>query len=173
MQQMHQGQIPGPPNPVMSQAPPSQDVAPTSYGQAQQQQPPVGPPPGMSDGSANATSLDDLISGASKQAEAAVAVANTTNAAAPPIEARTTTTKAPEIPAATEEKSSKKEKEKPKAAKLVYSDNETSAEEKMASLSRYAFTPELKRDVALGRPEGTVTGPAGGTGDVADASRGL
>lgn len=39
------------------------------------------------------------------------------------------------------EKRPKKEKEKEKEIKLVYSDNETSPEEKMAKLSRYAFVP--------------------------------
>lgn len=41
-----------------------------------------------------------------------------------------------------EEKTSKKEKEKNKATKLVYSDNDVSPEEKMARMPRYAFTPE-------------------------------
>lgn len=38
-----------------------------------------------------------------------------------------------------EEKKARKEKDK--STKLVYSDNETSPEEKMAKLSRYAYVP--------------------------------
>jgi len=45
-----------------------------------------------------------------------------------------------------EEKPTKKEKSKP--TRMVYSDSETSPEEKMARLPRYAFVPE--------RREGTV-----------------
>lgn len=37
-----------------------------------------------------------------------------------------------------EEKTGKKDKDKSKASRLVYADNEVSPEEKMASLSRYA-----------------------------------
>jgi len=76
--------------------------------------------------SANASSLDDLVSGAAKDADKS--------------------TSAPEVkieqPNATpghEEKKVKKEKDK--SMKLVYSDNETSPEEKMALLPRYAFAP--------------------------------
>ena len=77
--------------------------------------------------SANASSLDELVSGAAKDAENAVAKA-----------------KAPEQkqPEGHEEKKGeekKGKKEKDKTMKLVYSDKETSPEEKMAQLSRYAF----------------------------------
>ncbi|MCJ1395771.1 hypothetical protein MMC18_008657 [Xylographa bjoerkii] len=46
------------------------------------------------------------------------------------------------------EKKSKKEKEK--ETKMIYSDNETSPEEKMAKMSRYAFNPEGKEETVLG-----------------------
>ena len=119
MQQMHQGQLLGPPNP-------------TDHSHNVQQQQnlngglgvpgslPAAPP------SANATSLDELVSGAAKDADRA------TNAG----EAKPELPKA-EIPA--EEKKGKKEKDK--NMKLIYSDNEVSPEEKMAQMSRYAFAP--------------------------------
>ncbi len=69
--------------------------------------------------SANASSLDDLVSGAAKDADKAVEVK----------------TEAPK----TEEKKAKKEKDK--NMKLVYSDNDVSPEEKMAQMPRYAFAP--------------------------------
>lgn len=130
MQQMHQGQLPGPINPINQ-----------SYSQPNAQQP--AGQNGRVDGlpspsapmqhaepadslSANASSLDDLVSGAAKDADKS--------------------TSAPEVkieqPNATpghEEKKVKKEKDK--SMKLVYSDNETSPEEKMALLPRYAFAP--------------------------------
>ena len=75
--------------------------------------------------STNASSLDDLVSGAAKDADKA------TNA----NENGSQTNK---IVAPGEEKKSKKDKDK---SKLVYSDNEISPEEKMAQLPRYAFVP--------------------------------
>ena len=95
------------------------------------------------------SSIDDLISGAAKEADQAVA-----NNAAPAKEA-------------TEEKTSKKDKSK--QAKLVYSDNETSPEEKMAKLSRYAFVPDQRGETALGElPSSTVVGPIRDSDTVVD-----
>ena len=104
----------------------------------------------------NAASIDDLISSASKQADANVAAAHATPAPVSKIEASApkaapVATSAP--PTATredvgEEKSAKKDKDKPKTTRLVYSDNETSPEEKMATLSRYAFTVEQRSVMA-------------------------
>lgn len=56
---------------------------------------------------------------------------------------------APETTAAPEPSEKKPKKDKEKATRLVYSDNEVSPEEKMAKLSRYAFAPEQKNDTAL------------------------
>lgn len=78
------------------------------------------------------SSVDELISGAAKAADNAAASA----------------TAVPQ-PDTVEEKVSKKEKEKAKT-RLVYSDNETSPEEKMAKLPRYAFVPDHRENVALG-----------------------
>lgn len=75
--------------------------------------------------STNATSLDDLLSGAAKDADKADTVA-----------AHKVEHKVGEL---NEEKKSKKEKDK--STKLVYSDNEMSPEEKMAQMPRYAFAP--------------------------------
>jgi hypothetical protein len=76
--------------------------------------------------SANASSLDDLVSGAAKDADKA---ANGTD----------TKPELPRIEEPAEEKKGKKEKDK--NMKLVYSDNDISPEEKMAKMPRYAFTP--------------------------------
>lgn len=75
------------------------------------------------------SSVNDLVSGAAKEADQATAKA------------------AASAGATTEEKPSKKDKGKP--TRLVYSDNETSPEEKMARLSRYAFVPDRRGETTL------------------------
>ncbi|GFF54791.1 zinc finger protein 207 [Aspergillus udagawae] len=75
------------------------------------------------------SSVNDLVSGAAKEADQAAAKA------------------AAGAGATTEEKPSKKDKSKP--TRLVYSDNETSPEEKMARLSRYAFVPDRRGETTL------------------------
>ncbi|KAL8913521.1 MAG: hypothetical protein Q9171_001709 [Xanthocarpia ochracea] len=118
MQQMHQGQILGPPNPPESAFNNSRGAGgPTSKLHFNPPEPVPVPE--------NATSLDDLVSSAARDAAKATNVGtNEISAGAP------------------EEKKGKKEKDK--NAKLVYSDNEVSPEEKMAHLPRYAFAPEGK-----------------------------
>jgi len=126
MQQMHQGQLAGPPNPI--------DHPYGSHQTVQKGGPPesgLGPPPGSKmepDAalSATASSLDDLVSGAAKDADNAAATAE------PKAEA-------PKAKESQEEKKSKKEKDK--NMKLIYSDNDVSPEEKMAKMPRYAFAP--------------------------------
>ena len=134
MQQMHQGQIPGLPNPPpINPSIPKQEMPQNGNFQHQQQQPlPTAPSTSAGPESVHATSLDDLISGASQEAEASV-IAAVQPQALPAEQALTE---------AGEEKASKKEKDKNKATKLVYSDNDVSPEEKMARMPRYAFTPE-------------------------------
>jgi hypothetical protein len=117
---MHQGAVP---SPQSAHAPyVKQELAPG-----------VTPPTASSAEIPTSSDIQDLISGASKQAEAqapsnvAPAAATLTTAAAPPKEK-----------AADE----KKDKDKPKATRLVYQDTELSMEEKLASLSRFAFTPK-------------------------------
>ena len=56
------------------------------------------------------------------------------------------------------EKKSKKEKDKDRDAKLIYSDNDTSPEEKMARLPRYAFDPDQREETVLGNA--TITNVA-------------
>jgi hypothetical protein len=141
MQQMHQGQIPGLPNPPpVNQSFQKQDVPQNNM--LQQPQPATAPQDSVSQESANAnananaTSLDDLISGASKEAEAAQSGQRDPAPASQTVEV------------AAEEKAPKKEKDKNKTSKLVYSDNDVSPEEKMARMPRYAFTPEKKAAMA-------------------------
>lgn len=69
--------------------------------------------------SENATSLDDLVSGAARDADKAATAVSSTKPAAKAEEA-------------SEDKKGKKDKDK--NMKLVYSDNEVSPEEKMAYL---------------------------------------
>lgn len=115
---------------------------------------PAVPPPAASHGYGSAplsSSVDDLISGAAKAADNA-------------------TTQTPPPPPAEEEKKSKKEKEKSKT-RLVYSDNETSPEEKMAKLARYAYTPDRRGETVL--QDATVPAvarPTTNSDDVIDAS---
>ncbi|KAK5048968.1 hypothetical protein LTR84_005390 [Exophiala bonariae] len=126
-QQMHQGQIPAPTshNSVPQYRP--QDANANAVAQVA----PQGQPQNPSIDEANASSIDDLISSASKQADVTTATKS-----APPVQSATPL---PTKDETTEEKGVKKEK--PKSTRLVYSDNEISPEEKMALLPKYAFTP--------------------------------
>ena len=126
MQQMHHGVVPGqtdPPGDGVSpqQAVPSQPAGVFSNGAngAPGALPSV--PASQAPPSFNATSLDDMISGAARDADKAEAIA--------------ATSAAPKADAPAEEKKGKKEKK----TQMVYSDNEVSPEEKMAQLPRYAF----------------------------------
>jgi hypothetical protein len=106
------------------------------------------------------TSVDELISGAAKSAEIAQAQAT------PPPAAE----KQPSAPA--DEKKGKKEKDKSKT-RLVYSDNETSPEEKMARIPRYAYSPPLlggRETVLSDATVPAVARPTTNSDDVIDAS---
>ena len=177
---MHHGQIPGPPNPV---APTFQPGAPQPFGAGfdnhqhqngsnfpDHQSPnrngpsPTAHPKPHSIPSANATTLDDLVSGAAKDADEANKVTAIKSE-------RNESTGAPKLDSkpndAHEEKKGKKEKEK--VTKLVYSDNEISPEEKMAQLPRYAFVPSGKEETVLGEATtAAVTGVATRPDDVLD-----
>jgi hypothetical protein len=97
-------------------------------------------------------SVDDLVSGAAKQADEAAG-------AAPPT-----------APAAAEEKPAKKEKAK--QTRLIYSDNEVSPEEKMARLPRYAFVPDRQGETVLGElPSAVVVGTIRESGTVTDPAK--
>ena len=135
---MHQGQIPGPSNPPD----PSFNQQQGTYGR------PSGSPlhgkvdgnngspalpqpigninvPNSLSANANSLSLDDLLSGAAKDADRDDIIASTKAE--------------PKIDGPHEEKKGRKDKDK--NTKLVYSDNDISPEEKMAQLPRYAFAP--------------------------------
>ena len=109
---MHQGQLAGPPS-----------LTTANKHNAPQKVPDIASPPGPNP---NASSLDDLLSGAAKDADRAAATA----------ENKIETPKAQEPQ---EEKKGKKDRDK--SMKLMYSDNEVSPEEKMAKMPRYAFAP--------------------------------
>jgi len=121
------------------------------------------------DYSTNASSVDDLVSGAAREAddideiirmaEAGIKppkkgetpAAAQVEAVAPPT---ATPTPAPEAAEKndtaekTEQGEKKAKKEKP--IKMFYSDNDLSPEEKMAKMPRYAFNPDGKTETALG-----------------------
>ncbi|KAI9847693.1 MAG: hypothetical protein M1837_001941 [Sclerophora amabilis] len=160
MQQLHQGQVaPQAPNSLPSPAQQQHSGAwgPMSNGnyvengqnpaleQGQQPSlPKVSNGPDISTGIS--TSLDDLVSAAKRATD---------------VEAK------PSEEVATEKKS-KKEKDKP--TRLIFSDNEVSPEEKMASLPRYAFVPTNKQDTVLGdATTAAVAGVPTGPDDVLDA----
>lgn len=69
--------------------------------------------------------------------------------AADPMAAPTASPTEAPAAAAPEVSEKKSKKDKDKATKMVYSDNEVCPEEKMAKLSRYAFAPEQKDDSVL------------------------
>lgn len=137
---MHQGQIPGPSNPHDVPANHQLGVA------APPGRPPGSHPNGSSEGtfvghtshhvsrptdsqgiaSNSATSLDDLLSGAAKEADKADLKQDEPQ----------------------EEKKTKKEKDK--STRLVYSNNDISPEEKMAQMPRYAFAPNGKEESLSG-----------------------
>lgn len=68
------------------------------------------------------------------------------------------------------DKKAKKARDKDRPTRLVYSDNETSPEEKMAKMSRYAFDPASKKEEEYlgGAVEATTTGVVVGPDDVID-----
>lgn len=127
---MHQGHLPSAPNAPSGtvQNQPSANAAP-GHATNQEQMPELR----ELSSSAIAASVDELIS--------------TAKGAATPT--------TPNAEAGLEKKS---KKDKDKATRLVYSDEEVSPEEKMSKLPRYAFVPDRKEETVLGTPEGAVIG---------------
>lgn len=119
--------------------PPRPGFAPPSNGMPQQQ---GAPPPFDS----NANAVDDLISSVVKESEARAANGSPAPEAVP------------------EKKSKKSEKN----TRFIYGDNETSPEEKMAMLPRYAFSRPSGEDVVLGDVGGAVAGVVTGPDTVLD-----
>ncbi|KAH8813044.1 hypothetical protein F5884DRAFT_321464 [Xylogone sp. PMI_703] len=118
------------------------------------------------DYSTNASTVDELVSGAARQgddideiirmAEAGIkppkkiATPDTpTAAAAANTEATATPEVAEKTDAADKTETSEKKSKKDKPTRMIYSDNEVSPEEKMAKLPRYAFVPEEQNETAL------------------------
>lgn len=145
MQQLHQGQLPGPspsPDNAFNHQPASSQPFGRALGSPLNGKPggPIGSTPSHVPGepangqSTNATSLDDLLSGAAKDADKAES--------AMPNKA--------ELKAEDPQEEKKGKKEKEKNTKLIYSDNDVSPEEKMAQLPRYAFVPGRKDSGILG-----------------------
>ncbi|KAI9761689.1 MAG: hypothetical protein M1835_008140 [Candelina submexicana] len=168
MQQMHHGQVPGPPNPSAPfQGPITHGQQPSgSWIGAQNGQMSSnssGGPPNQGTSLAGGRSaheitdadFEDLVSQTIRNAE------NATNPAPEVL-----TEKVVETPT---ERKPRKEKEKDKATKLIYSDNDVSPEEKMANMPRYAFVPDGKRETVLGdAATATVTGVVEDAPDVMD-----
>jgi hypothetical protein len=116
-------------------------------------------PQGHGEFTTNASSVDDLVTGAAREAddideiirmaEAGIKPpkkADVTPVPAAVLEPEATVTPAPEALSKPEpiEKKSKKDK----SMKMIYSDNEISPEEKMALMPRYAFIPEGKTETS-------------------------
>jgi hypothetical protein len=120
----------------------------------------------------NASSVDDLISGAAREpddideiirmAEAGIKPPKKTDLQAQPastaapasitLAAPVSTPQPTTTPEATEkaEPTEKKpKKDKDKNTKMIYSDNEVSPEEKLAKMPRYAFVPDGKDETVL------------------------
>lgn len=125
---------------------------------------------GYGDPPANASSVDDLVSGAAREVDDIDEIIRMAEAGIkPPKKGETpvvesgagsnaTPTPAPEAQK-TEQAEKKSKKDKP--TKMVYSDNEMSPEEKMAKMPRYAFVPEGKTESSL---VDAATGVAGSVG---------
>lgn len=126
---------------------------------------------------ANASSVDELVSGAAREPDDIDEIIRMAEAGIKPPkkgDIQSTSVSAPTLPSApapvtapvqapapapeitvpesnekpeTAEKKAKKEKDK--NTKMVYSDNEVSPEEKMAKMPRYAFVPGGKDETAL------------------------
>lgn len=124
---MHQGQLKGPSNQTEHLNGVHQNGYAKTGGLGPQSPQVAQPNPSLGSASmqvASASTLDDLVSGAAKDADKAAT--GQSNAAGS------------KAAAGAEEKKGKKEKDK---GKLVYSDNDISPEEWMARLPRYAFVP--------------------------------
>lgn len=150
MQQMHQGQLPGPPNqlPALQAAQSNQYGNPPHDGlvyDASQNGLPPQQAPQAQNGSGNVFSMNQFQVQQETQDKLPISTAAPISQATIVAKDSKITEPAYEAPGEAKsggtqgEKRPKKEKEK--AIKLVYSDNETSPEEKMAKLSRYAFVP--------------------------------
>ncbi|TVY34480.1 BUB3-interacting and GLEBS motif-containing protein [Lachnellula subtilissima] len=113
---------------------------------------------GYGDYSTNASSVDDLVSGAAREADDIDEIIRMAEAvAAPPVQATEAEAKAEATSASVPESAeigdksepTQKKSKKDKPQKMIYSDNEMSPEEKMALMPRYAFVPDGKTETSL------------------------
>ena len=150
---MHQGQLPGGQNaPPAQQSHAQQNIQ--AFNNNAQQPPPAVPNVPVSQANqdfVNVQSLDDLITEA-KEAESSKPVKVADIPDVPKAEPGVTSQHAPvkkegaeiEKPQEKPEEKTdgKKDRDKSKATKLVYDDNEISPEEKMAKMARYTYIPD-------------------------------
>lgn len=136
-QQMHQGQLPTQQNHIVPQP---------QYNGPPGLQNNIPAAPGTVPEAPSAASINDLISSASKNADAAALASASKPNTPQPVAPTPPPAAAPAKDEPAEEKTAKKDKEKEKAkqTRLVYSDNEISPEEKLAMLPKYAYTPRQK-----------------------------
>lgn len=157
MQQMHQGQILGPPNPPVS----IQSNQPVQYNNPSTVTGGPGPDLIQSGGYSQQMSHSKNDNGASQASQFMPAHEaqdkSSVPVRVPDIYVPDEATKATALIGAqakakpTEHQSEKKsKKEKEKDTKMIYSDDHTSPEEKMAKMSRYAFNPEVMEETVLG-----------------------
>ena len=150
MQQMHQGQLPGPPNPL----PAVQSTQSNQYGNAQHVGPafdasqnggPSQQPSQVKNGSGNMSSTSQFQVPQEAQDKSstftAAPISQTPVVADESKNAELAHDASVKTTAGDTQVGKKSKKEKERAISLVYSDMETSPEEKMAKLSRYAFDP--------------------------------
>lgn len=110
---------------------------------------------GAAEGARQPDDIDELI----RMAEAGIKPPRKSETPATPGAAPSGVVEPTHTPAG-EEKKGRKDKEK--ATKMAYADNEVSPEEKMARLPRYAFVPEKKDDSVL--VDATLAPPVTGVG---------
>ena len=143
-QQMHQGQLSAPPNHAMQPQYHKQEGSVALISQA--------PPAGTATTQSGATetpgtdAIDDLIASATKQGDTSTTNTTTYPAAVTKAEIIPEQASTPVAKKSTAEdsKDAKKDgKDKAKPTRLVYSDNDTSPEEKMALMPRYAFSRSM------------------------------
>ena len=163
---MHQGQIPGPPNSGATSYSNHQGSTQQHGGGFDVVQNGQGP---QSVQSSNGINNLPVTSQPPQQETATTSFANLTDNAISGISnANDKVVRSAEAQGGVETKQvegeKKGKKDKDKNTRMIYSDNETSPEEKMATLPRYAFIPDGKEEVVLGDATtaavaGVVTGP--------------
>ncbi|KAF7853045.1 hypothetical protein EAF04_010784 [Stromatinia cepivora] len=131
-------------------------------------------PPGLNvEHSTNASTVDDLVSGAARDADddidkiirmAEAGIKPPKRDSVDPSKTETTeAVAAPESADKSEPKSeakteiAEKKSKKDKPMKMIYSDNDVSPEEKMAKMPRYAFVPDGKIETSLEESVAAVT----------------